>query len=41
MRDLGSNNSFDTYMLPEDLLLDGAQHDVGEDYAHNLVETRE
>jgi len=40
MRDLGSNNSFDTYLLPEDLLLDGAQHDVGEDYAHNLVETR-
>jgi len=40
MRDLGSNNSFDTYMLPEDILLDGARHDVGEDYAQHLLQTR-
>ena len=29
MHGLGSNNAFDTYLLPKDLLLDGATVDLG------------
>ena len=39
-RSMGYNNAFDNYLLPENLLLDGARHDVGVSYANNLVQTR-
>ena len=39
-RSMGDNNAFDNYLLPENLLLDGARHDVGVSYANNLVQTR-
>jgi hypothetical protein len=40
MHGLGSNNALDTFLLPEDLLLDGAQADMGADYAQRLSRVR-
>jgi len=40
MHGLGSNNAFDTYLLPKDLLLDGATVDLGAHYAARLERAR-
>jgi hypothetical protein len=40
MHGLGSNNAFDTYLLPKDLLLDGATVDLGVHYAARLERAR-
>ena len=40
MHGLGSNNAFDTYLLPKDLLLDGATVDLGVHYAARLQRAR-
>ena len=37
MYPLGSNNAFDSYLLPTDLLVDGASSDLGRDYAERLL----
>ena len=40
MHGMGGNNALDTFLLPEDLLLDGAQADMGPDYAQRLLRVR-
>ena len=40
MLPLGSNNAFDSHMLPDNLLVDGAAMDLGRDYAVRLLRTR-
>jgi hypothetical protein len=40
MLPLSSNNAFDSHMLPDNLLVDGAAMDLGRDYAERLLRTR-
>ena len=40
MHGMGGNNALDSFLLPEDLLLDGAQADMGPDYAQRLLRVR-
>ena len=37
---LGANNAFDSYLLPNELLVDGAANDLGADYAQRLLRAR-
>lgn len=40
MRPLRENNAFDTYLLPDHLLVDGATKDLGSDYGERLLRAR-
>jgi hypothetical protein len=40
MYGLGANNAFDSYLLPNELLVDAAANDLGADYAQRLLRAR-